>query len=300
MFVPDNNSLHWLLEHWQEIDNETTRQAVLMMMHENYQAKGIPNTAWMNALLNGIHCEKNPLIASTLTNYLSSPLQEISSAERDKIENELYKLSHSHPIPSCRIQLLRLLITEAASPTMIQCLYSLWETERVQQLNERDYTTLAYELALRIPEQGKEILQTQRQRIHNPDRLRQFDFISCAMTADTLKLDSLFRSLLQAENRRIEPWAATTLSYLNHPTRQDYAVKYIRPALEKLTEVQRTGDIFFPRNWVGALLRNHDSEAAYKEVEAFLSVYPDYPPLLKNKILQAAYPLYRKYADKKK
>lgn len=68
----------------------------------------------------------------------------------------------------------------------------------------------------------------------------------------------------------------------------------------KLTEVQRTGDIFFPRNWVGALLRNHDSEAAYKEVEAFLSVYPDYPPLLKNKILQAAYPLYRKYADKKK
>ena len=80
------------------IGNETTRQAVLMMMHENYQAKGIPNTAWMNALLNGIHCEKNPLIASTLTNYLSSPLQEISSAERDKIENELYKLSHSHPI----------------------------------------------------------------------------------------------------------------------------------------------------------------------------------------------------------
>ena len=38
----------------------------------------------------------------------------------------------------------------------------------------------------------------------------------------------------------------------------------------------------------------------YPEVEAFLSVYPDYPPLLKNKILQAAYPLYRKYADKKK
>ena len=46
-------------------------------------------------------------------------------------------------------------------------------------------------------------------------------------------------------------------------------MKYIRPALEELTEVQRTGDIFFPRNWVGALLRNHDSEAAYKAVETF-------------------------------
>ena len=85
---------------------------------------------------------------------------------------------------------------------MIQCLYSLWETERVQQLNERDYTTLAYELALRIPEQGKEILQTQRQRIHNPDRLRQFDFISRAMTADTLKLDSYSDLYCKRKNRR--------------------------------------------------------------------------------------------------
>lgn len=159
----------------------------------------------MNALLNGIHCEKNPLIASTLTNYLSSPLQETSSVERDKIENELYRLSYSHPIPSCRIQLLRLLITEAASPAMIQCLYSLWETERVQQLNEKDYTTLAYELALRIPEQGKEILKTQRQRIHNPDRLRQFDFISRAMTADTLKLDSLFHLYCKRKTEGLSP-----------------------------------------------------------------------------------------------
>ena len=45
LLVPDSNSLHWLLEHWQEIENETTRQAVLIMMHENYQAKNIPDTA---------------------------------------------------------------------------------------------------------------------------------------------------------------------------------------------------------------------------------------------------------------
>ena len=78
LLVPDSNSLHWLLEHWQEIENETTRQAVLIMMHENYQAKNIPDTAWINALLNGIHREKNPLTASTLTNYRSAPLHEIS------------------------------------------------------------------------------------------------------------------------------------------------------------------------------------------------------------------------------
>jgi len=98
---------------------------------------------------------------------------------------------------------------------------------------------------------------------------------------------------LQAENRRIEPWAATTLSYLNHPTRQDYAVKYIRPALEKLTEVQRTGDIFFPKNWISATLRGHNSPEAAQVVRQFLEQHPDYPVLLKNKILQSADHLYR-------
>lgn len=50
-----------------------------------------------------------------------------------------------------------------------------------------------------------------------------------------------------AENRRIEPWTATVLSYLNHPARESYSIKYIRPALEALLDVQRTGDIFFPK-----------------------------------------------------
>lgn len=295
LLIPDDNSLNWLLEHWQEVEDETARQALLMLLYENYQAKHFPGNVWMNALLNGIRKEKNPLIASTLAGYLSTPLHEISPAEREKVEKELYELSNTHPLPSCRTQLLRVLITEAYSPDMTQQLYKIWEKQSSKQLSERDYTTLAYELALRLPEQNKKILAMQRERIQNPDRLRQFDFISRAMTSDTLKLDSLFQSLLQAGNRRIEPWAATTLSYLNHPTREEYSVKYIRPALEVLTEVQRTGDIFFPRNWVGALLRNHSSEAAYREVQAFLEAYPDYSPLLKNKILQAAYPLYREY-----
>ena len=295
LLIPDDNSLNWLLEHWQEVEDETSRQALLMLLYENYQAKHFPGNVWMNALLNGIRKEKNPLIASTLAGYLSTPLHEISPAEREKVEKELYELSNTHLLPSCRTQLLRFLITEAYSPDMTQQLYKIWEKQSSKQLSERDYTTLAYELALRLPEQNEKILSMQRERIQNPDRLRQFDFISRAMTSDTLKLDSLFQSLLQAGNRRIEPWAATTLSYLNHPTREEYSVKYIRPALEVLTEVQRTGDIFFPRNWVGALLRNHSSEAAYREVQAFLEAYPDYSPLLKNKILQAAYPLYREY-----
>ena len=49
--------------------------------------------------------------------------------------------------------------------------------------------------------------------------------------------------------------------------------------------MQRTGDIFFPKKWARALLRHHHSDEARREVEAFFTAHPDYPELLKNKIL---------------
>lgn len=294
--IPDRRSREWLLAHWSEIADDTSRQALLMQLYENFLLHQIAATEWSQLLVDGVRREQNPLIASTLIGYLPTALRELPQAQQAHAESELYALSQTHPLPSCRVQLLRMLSTTAHSPALVRQLYQLWDTQRLRTLSERDYTTLAYELAVRLPEQGPAILAKQRQRIQHPDRLRQFDFIAPATTADTLQLDSVFRSLLQAENRRIEPWAATALSYLNHPARGTYAVKYIRPGLEVLTEVQRTGDIFFPKNWVSALLRNHQSEAAYQEVEAFLAAHPDYLPLLKSKILQASYSLYRNHS----
>ena len=192
---------------------------------------------------------------------------------------------------------MRSLISNASAPQSIEKLYRIWEEQSHPMLNERDYMTMAYELALHYPEKYESIRNSQRERITNPDRLRQFDFIVQAVTPDTLQMDAFFQSLLKAENRRIEPWAASALAYLNHPLRQPYSVKYFRPGLEVLQEVQRTGDIFFPKNWVSALLGNYKSKEAYQELQAFFEAHPDYPSLLKNKILQAAWPLYREAAN---
>lgn len=160
-------------------------------------------------------------------------------------------------------------------------------------LGESDYTKMAYELAVRMPEKYEEIRATQATRIQDPDRKREFNFIVRAVAPETETRDSLFRSLLIAGNRRIEPWVTQIVGYLNHPLRQQQAVKYIRPALQELQEVQRTGDIFFPKNWISATLRGHNSPEAAQVVRQFLEQHPDYPVLLKNKILQSADHLHR-------
>ncbi len=160
-------------------------------------------------------------------------------------------------------------------------------------LSEEDYTDLAFALAVRgVPDQ-QEILAQQRERIGNPDRRARFDFVAPSLSADPAVRDSVFASLAKLENRRREPWALAALGYLNHPLRAPRSERYIRPGLDLLEEIQRTGDIFFPQRWLGALLGGHRSPAAAAIVRRFLDEHPHYPARLRGKILQSADPLFR-------
>ncbi len=100
--------------------------------------------------------------------------------------------------------------------------------------------------------------------------------------------DSVFQALLKAENRLTEPWAASALAYLNPPLRQTEAIDYIVPALDELQNIQRTGDIFFPKDWLNATLAGHSSPRAAEAVRDWIERHPGYPPLLQSKLLQSA------------
>ena len=195
----------------------------------------------------------------------------------------------------CRVQLLRALIATATSTEVCNRLYTIWEKGVHPLLNENDYMNMAYELAIRFPDRHTAIIEAQRARMDNPDRIRQFDFISRAVTPDTTEQEALFHALLKAENRRIEPWALKTLAYLCHHTRTTQAVKYISPGLEAMQDIQRTSDIFFPQNWAHTLLREQRSHEAREAVEQFFDDNPAYPQLLKNKILQAAWGVFKRH-----
>ena len=290
LFILDDNDRAALLTHYATIADEVTRQATIMNLRELYEANYIGNEEWISALISGLSTERNALIASTLVGYVAEPLSALRSAEA---EAELYAMSQSHTLVSCRQQLLRMVMQVATSHDVCNKLYTIWHEAKHPLLNVNDYMTLAYELSLRFPERYDTIATTQRERITDEDRRRKFDFIIRSVNPSVEAQERLFEELLEPENRRIEPWTATTLSYLSHPLRDKESAKYIYRGLDELREVQRTGDIFFPRNWVGALLENHRSKEAYDELEHWLNDNPDYPQLLRNKILQAAHPLLR-------
>ena len=281
-----------LMRTWQDEQDGARRQALLMTLQENYLNKKFDDTLWLSSLIESLAKETDPLTSLTLVSYMSEPLRAALD-EGKSFDIDILCLSKSHPLPAVRTQLLRLLISGARTQEVVDSLYQIWESNNSPLLSENDFITLSYELSIRMPEKADSILKEQRARLTNPDRIAQFDYVSRAVNPSEAARDELFESLKQADNRRIEPWTLSVLYYLNHPLRDNESTKYIRPALDLLAEIQRTGDIFFPGNWCSNLLAGHRSAAAYKEVETFLAEHPDMMQLLKNKILQAEYYLKR-------
>jgi aminopeptidase N len=61
-----------------------------------------------------------------------------------------------------------------------------------------------------------------------------------------------------------------------------------------LQEIQRTGDIFFPKRWMDATLGGHSSTTAAHMVTRFLrELPPDYPDRLRRVVLSASDDLFR-------
>ena len=161
-------------------------------------------------------------------------------------------------------------------------------------LSETDETALALELAVREVDGWQGVLDTQLARIANPDRKARFSFVMPALSADPVVRERWFRALADAGNRRREPWVLEGLSYLHHPLRARASAGFIAPGLELLWDIQKTGDIFFPKRWLDATLGGHRSPEVASMVRQFLDSRPsDYPERLRQITLQSADELFR-------
>lgn len=270
----------YCMAHLSEIKDDVTRGSVVITLYENFLNKSINATEYLDCMISYLPKETNQLIFSQAVSYAKSCFHLVGE-ENKRLEDTLWNIES--------VTALRAYSDIVRSATGVSRLYELW---RGGTLTESDAINISYQLAVLMPERSQEITTEQLARITNSDRRKQYQFISPAVSSSQSVRDSVFSQLLLAENRTIEPWAETALSLLNHPLRQKEAVKYIRPALDKLQEIQKTGDIFFPTKWCKGLLGGHRSEEALIVVNTFFSENKNYPEKLLNKIKQNLFTLY--------
>jgi aminopeptidase N len=185
----------------------------------------------------------------------------------------------------------------AIRPETLAWLERVWRREIAiagLPLSEVDEADLAAELAVRDVPSGAEILSGQLGRLENPDRKARFAFIMPALSADPAERERFFQSLYDRERRARESWVLDAVRYLHHPLRAPASRKLVRPALGLVQEIQRTGDIFFPKRWADATLSGYQSVQTAAEVQSFIDSLPaDYPPRLRWVLLASADPLFR-------
>jgi aminopeptidase N len=248
-----------------------------------------------DCFLKGIRTEENELVLRIVSNNLNAVYWRfLTEKQQNKVQNLLTDalLSRLQTNLSANIKktLFGLFSAIAYSDSAKAKLYQIWNKEIVIQnlkLNEDDFTNMAMNLAIYEHEKADEILEKTKLSISNPDKLKRFEFLLPSLSKDESVRNVFIESLKEEANREKESWVSVGLA------------KYIRFSLDLTEEIQRTGDIFFPKDWLDNTIGKYSSKYAFDEVQRFLKENPNFSPILKRKLFQAADALYRAQNIKK-
>ncbi|RBQ07605.1 M1 family aminopeptidase [Pedobacter miscanthi] len=244
-------------------------------------------------LLKGITVDKNEMNLRLLTGYITNIYWTFLKAEKREsinvlMEKTIWKALDEEKQANNKKILFNAYQNIYQSADAAKRMYGIWFKQSAPEgikLSEDDYSSLALTLALKT-DTTNTILKEQLSRTKNEDRKNRLIYLMPALSLDVKERDNFFNSLKDRKNRQKEAWVATALAYLHHPVRQATSAKYLGESLDLLTEIQKTGDIFFPQSWLAAVFSGYNSEKAYAVVQEFLKSHPGYSPKLKDKILQ--------------
>ncbi|QTE21963.1 M1 family metallopeptidase [Polaribacter cellanae] len=292
---------------YKDIKDEVSRGYQFINLYENMLNGKITPLETYNVCLEAIQKEGNELI----TGYLSGRIQHIfwtflnDEEQKDiqgKTETTIFNMLESKLPKNIKKTLFGLYKSIAFSEVGASNLYKIWTKKKKVKnlfLNENDYTSLAMQLVIFKHPKANEILDEQQTRISNPDRLDRFKWLLPSLSNDTSVRDVFMKSLLQKENREKESWVQSALNNIHHPLRQGSSTKHLKSILNKLEEVQLTGDIFFPKGWLASSIGNYSSREAFEILNEFLDENPNYSPILEKKLLQTTDNLSRAQEIKK-
>ncbi len=282
-----------------------TRAVAWISLWEEMLAGVIPPVEFFDLSLRYISSESNELIIDLALRYLRETYWRFLSEEdrslvSERVERVLWQRSFEGNQRSLKSEFFSAFRKIALSEQALARLRRIWKKEeRVPglPLSERDFTDIALELAIRGGEGAGEILPRELAQIRNPDRRERLKFLMPALSSRASDRDQFFESLRDRSRRAHEPWVVDALRSLHHPLRARHAEAYIQPSLIMLSEIQRTGDIFFPKQWLDATLSGHSSERAAEIVRLFLAQgrgsSKRLSERLNEKLMQSADPLFR-------
>lgn len=291
VFNVDND----LISGFSLIKDPVSRASAYISLYENMLGgSGITPQELLHFFAGQLQKESTELNIRLITGYISGIYwgfltESIRNKESESLENIVWNALQKQAAVNNKKNLFDCYQGIFRSRKAYDNLYTIWKSQTAPQgitLNDEDFTNLALALSLRN-NNNNDLLQEQLTRIKNPDRINRFKIIMKAASSDKKIRDEFFNSLAERQNRSNESAVGSALGYLHHPLRQHTSINYLPQTLELLKEIQKTGDIFFPDNWLRSTFSSYQNPKALTVVNRFIQQNPDYNSILKNKILQA-------------
>ena len=279
--------------------NNLNRYCLLQVIHDNY-LMGKITPSYFGEIYRMMMKEKDPLIMSTAVDHMFKIASDMTPEQRKTLELCMLDLLGENKSKECRQYIIRKLGANATSPEVLDRIEDIWRNHDDPLFSEHDFMEMAYRLAITRPGQWESILQTERAFLKTDDQRKEFDYVSRACNPSEPDRTGLFNMLLKPEGRVQEPWAIHALRLLNSDVFEPKSNIYIEPSLKSLEFIQQTSDIFFPDNWVKAMLAGHKSKETSQIIKNYFQSNPNYPENLKNKVLEAAWTLMKQvpYVEK--
>ncbi|HEY6361622.1 MAG TPA: M1 family aminopeptidase [Vicinamibacterales bacterium] len=301
LFVLDPASRDYLLQHLEDIPDALTRGSAWVTLWENMLEAHLAPSAFMDLASRAVAREADEQNRQRILSYLVRAYwrflpEDERIARAPALETMLRAGIERATTSSQKSSWFNAYRDITLTPPGVAWLERVWRREEMipgLTFAETDEMAMALELAVREVPGWAQILQTQHERTQDPDRKARLAFVMPALSADPATREQAFERFRLVENRRREPWVVEALAYLNHPLRQAHARRFVRPGLELLTEIQRTGDIFFPSRWTDAVLSGHRSRQVATTVQDFLARELQYPQRLRWTVLSSADELFR-------
>lgn len=300
-FVLDAQSQAYLLANINNLNTPLLRGATWVTLWDQLLEGRLAPNLFLQTALDALAIEQDELLVSRVLSYTSAVYWNyLSTAERlrwsPEIENLLWSQVMSERSRSGRSSFYSAYRSLAITDEGLARLQRLWSGDEQLAdlpLSELDQIALASGLAIKGVINAEQILSEQQTRIENPDRLARFKFVRDSLSADPVLRTAFFESLRIESNRDREAWVIAGLNNIHHPLRAAESIDLIAPALNMITEIQETGDIFFPGRWLDSTLGGHNSVEAAQAISHFLDTTPDLSPRLRLKVLQSADGVFR-------
>ncbi len=300
-FILDDRSLTWLMTHLPAVADALTRGSAWLTLWDAMLTGRIAPQGLLDLAVRAMPVEASELNLQRMLHDVERLFwvflpPERHAANAASLEGAVRQRLDTAPSVRMKAAAFASLRSIATTPSGVGWLRSIWSGAThidALPIGEADYVALTQELAVR-GEVDDEAVGRQLARTESRERHDALAFVAPALSADPSARDRFFRTISEPSNRRREPWVIDGMRWLHPPLRADGSRIYIRPALELLEEVKRTGDIFLPKRWLDAMLSGHRAPEAALIVREFLATRAEnYPIALRRMVLASADHLFR-------